>query len=139
MQASREIKYADPPGLVRKLISEVRNYKLTHKDELQNGLIQKICVNDEEDSEQPLIYYEFPKSIKNLKTEQPADLGLDDIQYELIEHHWHMPVLFSLFGANTFCKLLTAVLLEKSIVFVGKNPSVISSIVLALKVLIRPF
>lgn len=50
-----------------------------------------------------------------------------------------MPVLFSLFGANTFCKLLTAVLLEKSIVFVGKNPSVISSIVLALKVLIRPF
>ena len=84
-------------------------------------------MNDEDDNEQPLIYYEFPKSIKNLKTEQAAGISLDDIQYELIEHHWHMPVLFSLFGANTFCKLLTAVLLEKSIVFVGKNPSVISN------------
>ena len=104
------------------------------------GKIQKICISDEEDDD--LIYYEFPKSIRDLKTDaegQHKKVSFDDIQFELIEHHWHMPVLFSLFGATTFCKLLTAVLLEKSIVFVGKNPSVISSIVLALKVLIRPF
>ena len=61
------------------------------------------------------------------------------MQYDLIEHHWHIPVLFSLFGAKTFCKLLTAVLLEKSIVFVGGNPSITSSVILALKALIRPF
>ena len=61
------------------------------------------------------------------------------MQRDLIEHHWHVPVLFSLFGPRTFCKLLTAVLLEKSIVFVHGNPSVISSVILALKTLIRPF
>ena len=61
------------------------------------------------------------------------------MQRDLIEHHWHVPVLFSLFGPRTFCKLLTAVLLEKSIVFVHGNPSVNSSVILALKTLIRPF
>ena len=88
--------------------------------------------------------YEFPRSIRLLeaiceKNPMMPPVTLEDMQYDLIEHHWHIPVLFSLFGPKTFCKLLTAVLLERSIVFVHGNPSVVSSVILALKTLIRPF
>ena len=95
--------------------------------------------------EETTIQYEFPRSIRLLeaicenKNPMMPPIQIDDMQYDLIEHHWHMPVLFSLFGPTTFCKLLTAVLLERSIVFVHGNPSVVSSVILALKTLIRPF
>ena len=71
-------------------------------------------------------HQDMPTQIKNMK-------------YDLIEHHWHVSVLFSLFNAKTFCKLLTAILLEKSIIFVDGNPNVVSSVIFALKTLIRPF
>ena len=87
--------------------------------------------------------YEFPMSIRLIEAicqnQNLLPIQIQDMQYDLIEHHWHIPVLFSLFGPKTFCKILTAVLLEKSIVFVHGNPSVISSVILALKTLIRPF
>lgn len=57
----------------------------------------------------------------------------------MTEHHMHLPTFFSLFGPNTFYKLLTAVLLERSIVFVHSNLSVISSVIMSLKTLLRPF
>ena len=66
-------------------------------------------------------------------------VSLKDVQYDLLEYHWHMPILMSLFSAETFCKLLTAVLLERSIVFVHDKFQYVSSVVLALKTLIRPF
>ena len=66
-------------------------------------------------------------------------LNLNDLQLELTEHHWHLPTFFSLFGPDTFFKVLTAVLLERSIVFVHQNYSVISSVILSLKTLLRPF
>ena len=50
-----------------------------------------------------------------------------------------MPTLLSFFGPSTFFKLITAVLLERSIVFVHPNHSVLSSVILALKALLRPF
>ena len=50
-----------------------------------------------------------------------------------------MPTLLSTFSHRTFCKLLTAVLLERSIVFVDDNLPLLTSIVLSLKNLIRPF
>lgn len=43
---------------------------------------------------------------------------MKDIQMDLTEQHWHLPTFFSLFGPDTFYKLITAVLLERSIVFV---------------------
>jgi len=61
------------------------------------------------------------------------------MQYELSEHHWHCPILFSFFGPKLFCKILTAVLLEKSLIFVHDNLTVVSSVICALKTLIRPF
>ena len=64
---------------------------------------------------------------------------MEDLQFDLIEHHWHLPTFFSLFGPTTFYKLLTAVLLERSIVFVHPNLTVISSVILSLKTLLRPF
>ena len=91
-----------------------------------------------------MLQYEFPRSIRLLeaiceKNPMMPPVQLEDMQYDLIEHHWHIPVLFSLFGPKSFCKLLTAVLLERSIVFVHRNPAVVSSVILALKTLIRPF
>ena len=62
-----------------------------------------------------------------------------DLQFDLTEHHWHLPTFFSLFGPDTFYKVLTAVLLERSIVFVHQNFSVISSVIMSLKALLRPF
>ena len=47
--------------------------------------------------------------------------------------------LFMIFGPSTFYKLITAVLLERSIVFVHYKHSVLSSVILALKALLRPF
>ena len=64
---------------------------------------------------------------------------MSDIQLDLTEHHWHLPTFFSLFGPDTFYKIITAVLLEKSIVFVHHNPTVSSSVVMGLKALLRPF
>mmetsp|Transcript_32166 Transcript_32166/g.42625 ORF Transcript_32166/g.42625 Transcript_32166/m.42625 type:complete len:81 (+) Transcript_32166:189-431(+) len=61
------------------------------------------------------------------------------MQLDLIGHHWHMPIFFSLFGPDTFYKLLTAVLLERSIVFVHREAMVVSNIIFALKALLRPF
>lgn len=64
---------------------------------------------------------------------------MDDLQFELIEYHWYLPTVLSLFSPKTFCKLLTAILLERSIVIVEDNLAIITSIVLALKTIIRPF
>ena len=64
---------------------------------------------------------------------------MEDLQFDLIEHHWHLPTLFSLFGPKTFYKLLTAVLLERSIVFVHEQHNVVSSILMSLKTILRPF
>ena len=55
------------------------------------------------------------------------------------EYHWHCSLLFSLFPQYTLLKLLTALLLERSLIFVHDNLSVVSSVVLALKLLLRPF
>ena len=64
---------------------------------------------------------------------------MKDLQMDLTEHHLHLPTFFSLFGPDTFYKLITAVLLERSIVFVHSKQSVLSSVILALKTLLRPF
>lgn len=64
---------------------------------------------------------------------------MNDMQLDLTEQHWHLPTFFSLFGPKTFYKLITAVLLERSIVFVHEERFVLSSVILGLKALLRPF
>lgn len=85
--------------------------------------------------------YSFPRSISNqaLVGRRKNKVTMEDLQFDLIEHHWHLPTLFSLFGPQTFYKLLTAVLLERSIVFVHEQHNVVSSILMALKTILRPF
>jgi len=55
------------------------------------------------------------------------------------EHQWHCRHLFRLFDPKALLELLTAVLLEESIVIVDSDPTLISSVVLGLMLLLRPF
>lgn len=53
---------------------------------------------------------------------------------------WHCSVLFSLFyDFRIIMKLVTAVFLERSIIFISKNPAKLSAVILGLKSMIRPF
>ena len=93
------------------------------------------------------LQYVFPRSLSNLWLEHQNSLEqgtlpgvtMDDLQFSLFEYHWFLPTLLSTFSHRMFCKLLTAVLLERSIVFVDDNLPQLTSIVLGLKTLIRPF
>jgi len=60
------------------------------------------------------------------------------MQLDLLEHHWHLPTLFSVLSPTLIFQLLTAIMLEKSIVFVHDNLAVLTSVVLGLKILMRP-
>ena len=60
-------------------------------------------------------------------------------EFSIIEHSWYCPTLFSLFKIEDFFSLLTAVLLERSLVFVSDNLSLLSSSILGFKTLIKPF
>jgi hypothetical protein len=55
------------------------------------------------------------------------------------EYQFHCSILFSLFDQSTLMKILTALLLERSLVFVHDNLSIISSVILGFKLLMRPF
>lgn len=55
-----------------------------------------------------------------------------------LESSWFCPRLFSALSMTTLTRLLSAVLLEKSIVFVGKQ-SMLSSAILGLNSLLHPF
>ena len=144
IQANLLVRYENPPESVQFLIESVRSYKLDNENESVMGEFHKVSLTDYQTKEET-IQYDFPRSIRLMeaicenKNPMMPPIQIEDMQYDLIEHHWHTPILFSLFGPKTFCKLLTAVLLEKSIVFVHGNPSVVSSVILALKTLIRPF
>jgi DENN (AEX-3) domain len=65
--------------------------------------------------------------------------SLHELEFDLMEYHWHCPTLFSLFTPKMLFKILTAVLLERSIIFVHDNLAVLTSVVIAIKTLIRPF
>ncbi len=55
------------------------------------------------------------------------------------DHMWYCPALFSMFKAEDFFKILTAIMLERSMVFVSDNITLLSSAILGLKTLIKPF
>jgi hypothetical protein len=66
-------------------------------------------------------------------------MGMKDLEFHLLEYQEHCPTLFSMFSPKMIFKLLTCLLLERSVVFVHENLSLLTSIVLALKLMIRPF
>jgi hypothetical protein len=54
--------------------------------------------------------------------------------------NWHVPVLLSLFSdLTTIMKLVTAVMLERSVIFISENPAKLSSVILGIKSMIKPF
>ena len=57
----------------------------------------------------------------------------------LMDAYWYCPTLFSIFQIDDFFKLLSAVLLERSLIFVSDNLTILSSVILGLKTLIKPF
>lgn len=70
------------------------------------------------------IRYTFPSTIEDC-------LAIDNI--------WYCPALISLLPIDDFYKVLTAVLLERSLIFVSDNLTILSSVILGLKTLIKPF
>lgn len=81
------------------------------------------------------VSYSFPTR----RVTADDELTIEDLKFDLMEYHWHLPTLMSLISPEMLCKLLTAVLLERSLVFVHDHLAILSSVVLALKTLIRPF
>ena len=55
------------------------------------------------------------------------------------DHMWYCPALFSLFHIEDFYKILTAVMLERSLIFVSDNVTILSSAILGFKTLMKPF
>ena len=70
------------------------------------------------------IKYTFPSSIE---------------EFLVNDHLWFCPALFSLFHIEDFFKIFTAVLLERSLIFVSDNLTILSSAILGFKTLIKPF
>ena len=121
-----DIKIEQPSQEIKAVLTEMYNYIGNHKGEL----IRTVSIG-----ESPALFYTFPTYPK----QGQLQLALADLQFDLQEHHWHCPTLFSLLSPRLLCKILTAVLLERSLVFVHDNLSILTSVVLALKTLIRPF
>ena len=100
----------------------MRTYKISNRDrdqvlefENENNELTKVVLELDEGE---IFYYDFPRSIQQANAEKQSIITMRDLQFDLTEHHWHLPTFFSLFGPDTFYKVLTAVLLERSIVFV---------------------
>ena len=53
---------------------------------------------------------------------------------------WHVPEMLSFFqNFRIVLRLVTAIFLERSIIFISKNPAKLSSVILGLKSMIKPF
>ena len=57
----------------------------------------------------------------------------------MMENYWFCPSVFSIFYIEDFFRILTAVLLERSLIFVSDNLTILSSVILGFKTLIKPF
>lgn len=57
----------------------------------------------------------------------------------MLDCHWMCPVLFSQIKFNDFMIVLSCIMLEKSVVFVSKSLDRLSSCVIGVTALMRPF
>ncbi|CDW77603.1 UNKNOWN [Stylonychia lemnae] len=79
------------------------------------------------------IILDFSSSIGQLKYDLP---NITEIPY--LEHNWFCPQLFQLFSIDIFLRLLQAIMLERSVIFVGKA-NLISTAILGFNCLLYPF
>lgn len=101
-----------------KILDEYKSY-MDRQSGYPLGLNISIRINNQGE-----INYNFP-----LTTEE----------CQMMEHNWYCPTLFSLFTPEEFFEVLTAVLLEKSVVFVTDNLTILTSTILGFKTLLKPF
>lgn len=62
-----------------------------------------------------------------------------DEECSKLDSMWYCPTIFSLFYIEDFYRILTAVFLERSLIFVSDNLAILTSVVLGFKSLIKPF
>ena len=98
---------------------EETKFPFNNKIELQISFARQ-------ESKIPVLYkYQFPDNIN------------DFLEYSF---HYHVPLLLSMFkDLKSIFKLMTAIFLEKSIIFISKYQIRITSAMLGLKTMIKPF
>lgn len=140
IQACLDKKFETPPDDLINLLEQVRTYMQNPQDLVDpSGYHFKTISIPFGNDGAYNFEYTFPRGSKEAIAEGATHLELKDLQLDLINHHWHMPIFFSLFGPDTFFKVITAVMLERSIVFVHRDAMVVSNVIFALKMLLRPF
>eukprot|EP00347_Sterkiella_histriomuscorum_P007569 403348413 len=124
------------------------NYFPLHLEVL-NGLLQSIKL---ERFKQPTDFYESGhlQILREIESalSVPINNNLGEIKYTFPSNYedsrrldcmWFCPTIFSLFHIEDFFRILTAVLLERSLIFVSDNLAILTSVVLGFKSLIKPF
>jgi hypothetical protein len=81
------------------------------------------------------VYIDINNNIGEIKYTFPTTI--EDCLYS--DHMWYCPALFSLFHIEDFYKILTAVMLERSLIFVSDSVTILSSAILGFKTLMKPF
>lgn len=81
------------------------------------------------------VYIDINNNIGEIRYVFPSTI--EDTLYS--DHMWYCPALFSLFHIEDFFKIFTAVMLERSLIFVSDNVTILSSAILGLKTLMKPF
>jgi hypothetical protein len=140
MSAYLLLPFEQPPDSIKTMLESIRTYK-------QRSFVHARDISIQCPLDNTLFLYQFPRSVVDLEMENLAKLergvklaiGMDDLQLTLFEYHFYLPIVLSMFSQRTFCKLLTAVLLERNVVVVDDNLAHVTSIIMALKTVIRPF
>ncbi len=81
------------------------------------------------------ITFEISENLGTVKYTFPPS----DTECQRLEAMWYCPTIFSMFYIEDFYRILTAVLLERSLVFVTNNLAILSSVILGFKTLLKPF
>jgi hypothetical protein len=57
-----------------------------------------------------------------------------------LSFNWNVPILLSIFkDIRVILKIITSILLERSIIFISRDPAKLSSVILGFLALIKPF
>lgn len=76
----------------------------------------------------------------NLKQQFRYQFPSSFIECHLISFNWNVPLVLSIFkDFKTLMKVITTILLERSVVVVSRSPSKLSAVILGLLELISPF
>ncbi|CDW72193.1 UNKNOWN [Stylonychia lemnae] len=122
-------------SIMREIESSLRVPLVT--DEIENILLQYYQMEDisKEIPQQKQICLEIKNNLGDIKYTFPQSID----EFQKLDCMWFCPTIFSLFFIEDFYRILTAVLLERSLIFVSDNLTILSSVVLGFKSLIKPF